>query len=243
MEQYIIAAVIVAALVAFFLMERKDSYKKDKAKPASPTNLMDPSKWEIGPVTMTEHNWSRGYGDDYPTPSPHPEGFMLEMGGGVVTDGKIVDPGMEPHAITCRFGPLAGKRQFRMKFRVEADPGTRIYGKGCPDQASYVSFYFEVPNATGTRNFSTDGQRWYSGNFARFAPLEGSCEGELVAPIDDRWTSVMVMTAKTHPEKWQWALANSDRIGLVFGDCNGLAHGAGATPGKARFIVTEFAVE
>lgn len=93
MEQYIIVAVIVAAFVAFFLMERKDSYKKDKAKPASPTNLMDPSKWEIGPVTMTEHNWSRGYGGGYPTPSPHPEGFEIEMGGGVVPDGKIVGKG------------------------------------------------------------------------------------------------------------------------------------------------------
>ena len=141
----------------------------------------------------------------------------------------------EPHMVTRRHGPLSDKREMLLSYRIEAAPGTRIYGKACPDQPSGLTLYF----ATSDNDWRTDGQRWWA-SFAR-VPIGGPTAGTIVAPLDGPWTSVLTMTATDNPSEFAAAKAKAERVGFTFGDCESFAHGARAT-GPVRFIVLDFEV-
>lgn len=141
----------------------------------------------------------------------------------------------EPHMVTRKHGPLTGKHEMRFSYRIEAAPGTRIYGKACPNQPSGLTLYF----ATSDNDWRTDGQRWWA-SFAR-VPIAGPTEGIIVAPLDGPWTSVLTMTAADSPAEFAAAKAKAERVGFTFGDCESFAHGARAT-GPVRFVVTGFEV-
>lgn len=178
--------------------------------------------WEIGPV-IERRNYSLG--------SPAYAGRNA---------GELrvaIGPNAEPHYVTFRYGSLSGKRQIRMRFRVEGPRGAIIYGAKCgTGTASAVTLYFQRRGD----NWRTDGGRWW----APFAsvPLRGPMgEMEIVAPLDANWTSVIEMSARTSPNAFAAAKATADRVGFTFGNCEGLGHGARATQ-PVRFVVTKFQV-
>jgi hypothetical protein len=177
--------------------------------------------WEIGPV-IQGHNYSRGLF----APSQFNGGWGFQIG-----------PTAEPHYVTFRHGSLSGKREIRMRFRIDGPPGAIVYGAKCAiSSPSAVTLYFQRRGD----DWSSDGERW----FATFAsvPINGPRgETEIVAPLNARWTSVERMTAENSPAAFAAAKADADRVGFTFGNCEGFGHGARATM-PVRFVVTRFEV-
>ena len=59
---------------------------------------------------------------------------------------------------------------------------------------------------------------------------------------DPRWISVFGKPAATSPEGYAAAMAQTARVGLVFGSAEARGHGVYAT-GPARFTLLDFRVE
>jgi hypothetical protein len=177
--------------------------------------------WEIGPV-IDGHNYSRGLS----RASQFNDGWGFQIG-----------PQAEPHYVTFKHGSLQGKRQIRMRFRVEGPRGAKVYGAKCArGSSSAVTLYFQRRGD----DWATDGGRWWA-TFASL-PLNGPMgETEIVAPLNAQWTSVDRMTAQNSPIEFATAKANADRVGFTFANCEGYGHGARATA-PVRFVVTGFQV-
>jgi hypothetical protein len=188
------------------------------------------TSWQIGPWSM-EMNYSH----NMPLhPTSNPDGsFYFDFG-----------PGQSVHYVTGPTGSLANAKQIRARFKVEGDPDTGIHGKDCGSGPSGVTLFFSLPHQ-GSReervNWSYDSQRWWA-TFAHHAPLKVNTEFEIVAPLDARWTSVMVINAEDHPGIFAGDKASAGRVGFTFSNCTGYGHGATATK-PVRFTVLEFVVE
>lgn len=197
-----------------------------ESTPARATNPMQASAWQIGPVISSREGF-RNYSLGLPSrPEQYDDGW-----------GFAISPTAEPHYITFRHGPLTGKSQISMRYRVEAAPETVIHGKGCSvTSPSAVTLYFQKAGD----DWRTDGDRWWA-SFAA-VPLRGAGEHEIVAPLNARWTSVLSMTAEDSPAAFAAAKRSADRVGFTFANCEGRGHGARAT-GPVRFVVTDFRVE
>lgn len=177
--------------------------------------------WEIGPV-IKDRNYSLGLSG----PSELEDGWGFTIG-----------PTAEPHYVTFRHGSLHGKTQIRMRFRVEGPSGAVIHGAKCPKGSpSAVTIFFQRRGD----NWATDGARWWA-SFASVSLSGPIPDTEIVAPLNANWTSVLKMTAKSDPGEFAAAIANADRVGFTFANCEGLGHGARATE-PVRFIVTSFQV-
>jgi hypothetical protein len=179
------------------------------------------SAWEIGPVIN---------GRNHSIAASRPSAF----GGGW---GFTISQASEPHYVTFRHGSLRGKRQIRMRFRVEGQAGAIVHGAKCPIASpSAVTLYFQRAGD----DWTTDGARWWA-TFAS-ARLDGPVgETEIVASLDGKWTSVLNMTAANNPNEFAAAKAQADRVGFTFGNCTGFGHGARATA-PMRFVVTRFQI-
>ena len=180
------------------------------------------SAWEVGPV-INGRNYSRG-----PLrPSPSGAGLTVAIG-----------PQAEPHYVTFRHGSLRGKRQIRLRFRVEGPRGAIIYGAKCSTGSpSGVTLFFQREDD----DWTTDGGRWWA-TFATVSLNGPMGETEIVAPLDGRWTSVVAMTAANSPNEFAAAKAYAGRVGFTFANCQGFGHGARATM-PVRFVVTRFQVQ
>ena len=186
----------------------------------SPTPL-SASTWEIGP-TINGRNRSLGLS----RPSILKDGL-----------GFAISRTAEPHYVTFWHGSLRGRKQIRMRFRVEGPGGAVIHGAKCPiSSPSAVTLYFQREGD----DWTTDGGRWWA-TFAS-ASLKGPIgETEIVAPLDGRWTSVVDMTAQKNPDAFDIAKMQAGRVGFTFANCEGFGHGARATM-PVRFVVTSFQV-
>ena len=177
--------------------------------------------WQIGPV-IDGRNYSRGLS----SPSQFRDGWGFQIG-----------PASEPHYVTFRHGSLHGKRQIRMRFRVEGPAGARIFGAKCPlNSPSAVTLYFQRSGD----DWSTDGGRWWA-TFATRQLNGPTGETEIVAPLNAKWSSVIRKNAANSPAEFAAAKLYADRVGFTFANCEGFGHGARATA-PVRFVVTKFHV-
>jgi hypothetical protein len=190
---------------------------------SGPHGPMIAESWEIGPV-INGKNYSLNM-PLRPT-QDRDSSWYLEFG-----------PESGPHYVTFQHGSLVGKSVIRARFKIEGSPATRIWGKACPDQPSSLTLFFMRTDP----DWRGDGGRWWA-TFATFRPLEVGTEFEVVAPLDANWTSVMTMTRETGQREFEDAMANADRVGFTFGDCESFGHGARAVA-TVRFRVLEFRVE
>lgn len=187
-----------------------------------PGNL-NASAWTIGPIVYGKN---KSVGTPL-HPSVEPDGFSVPIG----TD-------QEPHYVTFNHGSLRGKIIIRMVYRVEADDGTIIYGKGCDvTSPSGITLYFQ----RAKDDWSTDGDRWWA-TFATKPMSGGSDSTEILASLDGAWTSVMTETAATAQSHFIRAKDEAKDIGFTIGNCEGFGHGARATA-PAKIVVTKFDVE
>lgn len=186
-----------------------------------PVGGVPASAWEIGPVIK-----GRNYSPGLQRPSLFANGWGFAIG-----------PRSGPHYVTFPHGSLRGKRQIRMRFRVDGPRGAIIHGAKCaPGSPSAVTLYFQRQGD----NWATDGERWWA-QFASVSLNGPTGERQIVAPLNGPWRSVLTMTAASHPAQFARAKAEAGRVGFTFANCEGLGHGARASQ-PVRFVVTDFRV-
>ena len=188
------------------------------------------SGWEIGPVIR-----GKNYSVNMP-PSPKPErgGWSFGFPVGSKAAGHV-------HYVTFRPGSLAGKARIVVRYRVDAKAGTRFVPQANPDRAGTVSLYLQRRgdnwNAKGRYQY----YRWYASaaSVRELAPGVG----EISVSLDDpQWISVLGQPAATNPGAMREALADVERVGLVFGSSNARGHGVYATA-PAKFTMTGFRID
>lgn len=183
--------------------------------------------WVIGPV-IGRRNHSIGM-PLHPTP---------RRGGGFHIDLPQA-PG-SVHYVTFRHGSLAGKRRIRMRYRIEADRGTRLVASSDPKFPGLITPYFQRAGDNWRAKGRFETYRWY-GTFATKELRPG--EYEIVAPLNARWTAIETSNAHNAPAAFAAAVNQADQVGFVLGGGDGYGHGAHAVGGRARLVVTRFSVE
>lgn len=175
--------------------------------------LLDPYAWSI--------DFSRGMPRQ---PAPAPGGWSIDF----------PYPG-QGHVNYVNFspGPLAGRRAIVVDFRIDAAPGVRFVPREASGQPATVSLILQRRGDRLTPRYAN--YRWYAPahTVVRLAPGQH----RLTVPIDATWTSVLGQPAASQPRAFAAALADTARVGLVFGTASARGHGVFAT-GPARMTVT-----
>lgn len=196
---------------------------------ASPAGAAGPpaDAWEIGPVIRGK-NYSRGM----PLrPSVSRAGPSFEIPGPTAADGHV-------HYLTIATRPLEGARRIVLRYRIDAGPGTRFVPQESPQLPATLSLYFQRAGDGWTMR--QPDWRWY-------APTNRTV---LLAPgthtvsigLDEDWIAMTGPAAHANPRGFRAALAETARIGFVFGSEGGRGHGVFATA-PARFTILDFRVE
>jgi hypothetical protein len=194
-----------------------------KHKSETRGNATNPNDWQIGPIIG-----STNYSTDLPL---HP----------LKSDG-IFSFSWNPktssaHYVTYVNGPIVSKNQIRMKFRLEGD---RLYGTNCSeDGSSEITVYLQRSGDdwSGTGKYET--YRWWA-TFASTPTKNG--DFEIIAPFDQKWTSVETSNSIDNKQEFLSALSNCERIGFTFANCTGYGHGASSI-GNTKFTLLEWIVE
>ncbi|ALJ11249.1 hypothetical protein [Sphingopyxis macrogoltabida] len=185
--------------------------------------------WEIGPVIRGK-NYSQGMPRN---PEPAHNGWSFDFPAPDAAAGHV-------HYVTFRPGPIAGKSRIVVRYRVDAAPDTRFVPQETPDVPATVSVYFQRRGDNWNGQGSFQYYRWYapSATVRRIAPGEQ----EVSIRFDDpNWTSVNGRKPASAPGAIDDALADIDRIGLVFGSSGRRGHGVFATA-PARFTLLSFQI-
>src|SRR5690606_23855439 len=83
--------------------------------------------WEIGPVIK-----GRNYSHNMPLrPAPARDGVRIDFPWPDARAGHV-------HYVTCRHGPLEGKRRIVMRFRIDAEPGVRFVPQEFPERQAEI---------------------------------------------------------------------------------------------------------
>ena len=192
----------------------------------------DPSRaeaWEIGPVIR-----SRNHSVGLPLqPTPGRRGWSFDFPWPDERAGHV-------HYLTFSHGSLAGKRRIVMRYRVDAEPGTRFVPREYPGEPALLSMYFQQRGDSWQARGRYMHYRWYAApsQVAQVTP------GEHVISIDlepAQWISLAFEPGTANPLAFRDAIADADRVGFVFGAALGRGHGVFAT-GRARFTVLSFQV-
>ena len=188
---------------------------------------MEASAWSFGPV-INGRNYSVGM------PS-HP----TSNGDGSWSFNVPERPG-SVHYVTMPSGSLAGKSRIVLHYRLEAADGVTLSPTKYPQMAPSLSLYFQRAGDdwSGTGQYET--YRWWA-TFAAVMNLTPG-EGEIVAPLDGKWTAVQTSSATTNRSAFDAAKANAAVVGFTFGGGDGWGHGVSAS-GPAKFTVLDFRIE
>jgi len=196
---------------------------------ASPAAAQDAASWEIGPIIRGK-NYSQGM----PLrPQPTRNGWSFDFPVGSREAGHV-------HYVTFRPGPIAPRSRIVVRYRVDARAGTRFVPQESPELRGTVSLYFQRRGDNWSAKGRYEYFRWYApgATVREIAPGEH----EISVRLDDpNWISVQARTAGSNPAALQAALADIDRIGLVFGSTAARGHGVYATA-PARFTLLSFRI-
>lgn len=185
--------------------------------------------WEIGPIIRGK-NYSQGM----PLrPKPSGRGWSFDFPVGSAAAGHV-------HYVTFRPGPISPKARLVVRYRVDTRPGTRFLPQESPDVPATVSLYFQRRGDNWSAKGRYEDFRWYAPD----ATVRNISPGEQEISIrldDPGWISVLGRTAGSNPGALEAALADIDRIGLVFGSSAARGHGVFATA-PARFTLLSFQI-
>lgn len=187
--------------------------------------LMVASSWEIGPI-IDGRNYSIGM-PLHPTQTT--DGWAFDF---PLSSGKV-------GYVTYRFGSLSGKSHIVLKYRIETDPGVKIYPVCCAQLDSMgPTMYIQEKND----NWTTSTKRWWA-TFNSPYPIQAG-EYELDIPLNNGagWTDVTGHDSIHYSNDFADSKADAERVGFTFGGGDGYGHGVYAD-GRARFVVTSFKVE
>jgi hypothetical protein len=195
----------------------------------SAATAQDANRWEIGPIIRGK-NHSVGMPL---SPAPTRGGWSFDFPVGSAAAGHV-------HYVTFRPGSLAGKSRIVVRYRVDAKPGTRFVPQANPDQTATVSLYFQRRGDSWTGKGSYEHYRWFAPS-ATVRPIAPGEQEISIALDDPQWTSVLGKPAATDPGAIRGALADIDRIGLLFGTTYARGHGVYATR-PAKFTLLSFRI-
>lgn len=183
--------------------------------------------WEIGPIDR-----GRNYSPGMPsTPTPVGRGWYFDFPYPYKAAGHV-------HYVTFRSGPLLGKSKIVMRYRVDAPKGVRFVPQETPQEPAMVSLYFQRRGDNWTGRGRYEHYRWFAPRATMRVIAPG--EYEITASLHDpSWRSVMGKLASANPAAFRSALAETDRVGILFGSLKLRGHGVYAT-GPARFRLISF---
>ncbi|MBZ6379725.1 hypothetical protein B5C34_15020 [Pacificimonas flava] len=185
--------------------------------------------WRIGPVVRGE-NSSRGMPLH---PEAWKEGWRFTFPGPTREDGHV-------HYVTREAEPLNHARELVVRYRIHAAPGTRFAPQERPGKPATVSLYLQRSGDDWTAEGDYEFYRWFA-PAETVRQLEAGLFEVRVALDDPRWISVLGKPAEDHPDAFDSALREADRLGLLFGSAGARGHGV-YTTGPARFTLLEFSV-
>ncbi|WP_294047909.1 hypothetical protein [Sphingopyxis sp.] len=210
---------VIAALIALALL----------LPAASPAAAQRGADWEIGPIIRGK-NYSQGMPLRL---QPTRTGWQFDFPVGSAAAGHV-------HYVTFRPGPISPQARIVVRYRVDAQAGTRFVPQESPDVPATVSLYFQRRGDNWSAKGRYEDFRWYApaATVREIAPGEH----EIGVRLDDpNWISVLGRTAGSKPGSIDAALADIDRIGLVFGSPAARGHGVYATA-PARFTLLSFRI-
>lgn len=238
---------IPAAFLAFKLFQNHQTSVTRTASTcgdiAHAGGTLDPAAWFIGP-DLSHIGPPPDWGNKSPGMPPHPEpaspGFILNVPVGV---NLPLGTGDKLDSLAFKHGPLTGKKQIAMSYRVELSAGAELLAVPEVDPAARYKARMTVYFQRDGDDWSTEGKmeayRWYyTGEEIYLEPGDH----ELVVPLDRGWTATQTSTMASNPPGFKNAIANTCCVGFGFGGNEvGRIHGMRAT-GPAKITVTKFEV-
>lgn len=186
--------------------------------------------WSIGPIIK-----GRNYSVGMPrTMSPGRDGPWFDFP--VAADRR---PG-HVHYVTLPTGPLPPDATIRVRYRVDAAPGTRFVPQEVPDEAATVSLVLQRRGDNWSARRGFEHYRWYVPP-AKVARLRPGVHTMTVRLDDPQWGNVFSGTSTSHPRQYLAALDDLESVGLVFGSMGLRGHGVYATA-PARFTLLDFSI-
>ena len=185
------------------------------------------AQWEIGPII-------RGKNYSYRTPLRPVEtraGPSFAIPGPSAADGHV-------HYVTVPTRPLEGARSITLRYRIDAPPGTRFVPQESPHLPATLSLYFQRAGDGWTMR--QPDWRWYAPT-NRTMPLRPGIHTVSIS-LDEDWIAMTGPSAHANRRGFAAALADTARVGFVFGSEGGRGHGVYATA-PARFTILDFRVE
>lgn len=188
------------------------------------------SDWTIGP-----HIRGKNYSVGMPLqPAPTRNGWAFDFPYPVRSAGHV-------HYVTYDPGSLAGKSRIVVRYRVDAGRDTRFVPQEHPELPGTVSMVIQQRGDNWKAKGRFEHYRWYS-PAAKVQEIRPG-EHQMTLSLDDpAWISVYGRPASENPRAYREALANSARLGLVFGSTAARGHGVYATA-PARFELVSLRVE
>lgn len=184
-------------------------------------------QWEIGPII-------RGKNYSYRMPL-HPDetraGPSFDIPGPSAADGHV-------HYVTVPSRSLEGARRITLTYRIDAAPGTRFVPQESPQLPATLSLYFQRAGDGWTTR--QPDWRWYA-PANRTMPLRPGKHTVSIG-LDEDWIAMTGPDAHSNPRGFAAALAQTQRVGFVFGSEGGRGHGVYATA-PARFTILDFRVD
>lgn len=185
------------------------------------------SAWDIGPVIK-----GRNYSVGMPrTPSEGRDGPSFVIPGPTAAQGHV-------HYLTIPTRPLAGARRIVLRYRIDAPKGTRFVPQESPQLPATLSLYLQRAGDGWTRR--QPDWRWYAPN-NRIMPLSPGTHSVSIG-LDEDWIAMTGPSAYGNRQGFAEALADTARVGFVFGSAAARGHGVYATA-PARFTILDFRVE
>jgi hypothetical protein len=184
--------------------------------------------WQIGPI-IGGKNYSAGMPLH---PSMGRRGWFIDFPYPTVEAGHV-------HYITLNHGPLTGKNEIVMRYRIEANPGVRFVPRETPGVPATLSLFFQRRGDTWTARGRYATYRWYAPSQTVMPITPG--EHSVTVSLNDNWTSVNGRAAAADPMGFREAVDDAEKVGIVLGSAGARGHGVYAT-GPARLTVTSFQV-
>lgn len=185
------------------------------------------SVWEIGPIIR-----GKNYSHRMPLrPSETRHGPSFPIPGPTAADGHV-------HYVTVPTRPLEAARRITLTYRIDAAPGTRFVPQESPQLPATLSLYFQRAGDGWTMR--QPDWRWYA-PANRTMPLRPGTHTISIG-LDEDWIAMTGPSAHQNRRGFAEALAETQRVGFVFGSEGGRGHGVYATA-PARFTILDFRVE
>lgn len=186
------------------------------------------SAWEIGPIIR-----GRNYSVNMPL-------RMTQTRDGAAFDFPVVpeDYG-HVHYVTYNPGSLRGAKSITIRYRIDAAPGTRFVPQESPHEQATLSLMFQRAGDKWTAKGPYTHYRWFAPENTVVPLMPGT--REVTVPLNGNWSSVYGAKASAQSDAFDAALAQTQRLGFLFGSSSGRGHGVYATA-PARFTLLDFRV-